>query len=286
MCASSGAASVWSIDHYTVSRCGNCTHSFVSAGLAAGELDGAYEQQYYDAGGGSTRIGYEDYLAKAPLRMRSFAKRLRELEQHTADRGRLLDFGCAVGLFVKVAVDAGWDAIGYERSAWAAEYGRQHFGITIESGRDGQCPTYARSFDMVTMWDVLEHLEDPRGVLRSVAGWMKPGGVLALNTIDSASLGARLAGEHWRHISPPHHLQYFTRGSLTRLLRDCGFQVITRQSQGVMWSADRRRGQLLSWQSLIEEMVTHWRFRRAADALHLLDEIDIVAVFDPSVLTT
>ena len=280
VCNAPGATSVWTIASYTVSRCQRCTHLFVSAGMAPDELDHAYEREYYDAGGSPTRTGYEDYLANAPLRMQGFAKRLRELESLTGGQGCLLDFGCAVGLFVKVAVDAGWDAIGYERSTWAAAYGRQHFGITIESGQGGQFPGFDRSFDLVTMWDVLEHLEDPRGVVQSVAGWLKPGGVLALNTVDSGSLGARLAGQHWRHLAPPHHLQYFTRASLTELLRGAGFRVIARQSQGVMWSADRRRGQLRGWRATLDEVAAHWRTRTVADALHLLDEIDIVAVLD------
>jgi len=251
---------------------------FVSSGLSPGELDKAYEHDYYDAGGSPARKGYEDYLANASLRTRGFARRLSELEQHTNHRGRLLDFGCAFGLFLKVAVDAGWEAIGYERSAWAADYGRRHYGVTIQSG-DGDREAFDPcSFDIVTMWDVLEHLEDPRAVVRSVASWLKPGGVLALNTIDNGSVGARLAGEHWRHIAPPHHLQYFTRASLTGLLRDNGFRVISRRSQGVMWGADRRRINLTGWRGVSEELVTHWRSRTLADVLHLLDEIDVVAV--------
>lgn len=276
-CSSTALTQTWTLGDYGLSRCDSCTHLFVSSGLIPGALDQAYEQGYYAAGASAARSGYEDYLAKAPQRLHGFAQRLRELERFALHRGRLLDFGCAVGLFVKAAADAGWDATGLERSAWAADYGRRHYGVKIVSGSDADCAGFDQGFDMVTMWDVLEHLEDPRGVLGRVARWLKPGGVLALNTVDSGSRGARLAGEHWRHLAPPHHLQYFTRDSLLRLLRACGFQLLAVHGQGVMWGADRRREHLAGLRAVGEEAVTHWRARQLADALHLLDEIEIVA---------
>lgn len=276
VCGGQDLMPAWTIAGYALSRCTGCTHLFVSAGLAPGVLDQAYERDYYAAGG--ARTGYADYLAKAPQRLRGFAQRLHELERYTHGRGRLLDFGCAVGLFVRVAAEAGWDAVGLERSAWAADYGRRQYGLRILDGSEPECAGFDQHFDLVTMWDVLEHLEDPRGVLEQVAHWLKPGGVLALNTVDSASRGARLAGEHWRHLAPPHHLQYFTRQSLLQLLRASGFRLLAVHGQGVLWGADRRREHLDGLRAVGEEVATHWRARPLADALHLLDEIEIVAL--------
>lgn len=278
VCGGPDLTTTWALGRYRLGRCGTCSHAFVLSGFSSEELNRAYESDYYTSSEGIERSGYVDYLAKAPQRLRGFEQRLHQLERFTPGRGRLLDFGCAVGLFVKVASEAGWEAIGLERSAWAADYGRRQFGLTIVAGSDAECAGFEGSFDMVTMWDVLEHLEDPRGVLRQVARWLRPGGVIALNTVDSASLGARLAREHWRHLAPPHHLQYFTRNSLQHLLRDSGFQLLNVHSQGVLWGADRRREQLGAWRALSEWMATHWRARRLANALHLLDEIEIIAV--------
>lgn len=277
VCGGNDLAPSWTVNGYGLSRCARCTHLFVATGVAPGALDDAYERDYY-IGDGSTRTGYEDYLANAPQRMRGFVQRLRELERYTAGRGRLLDFGCAVGLFVKVAADAGWDAIGLERSAWAADYGRKHFGLTIVSGNGDEGAAFTGQFDMVTMWDVLEHLENPRGVVGRAAEWVRPGGILALNTVDSAAFGARIAGVHWRHLAPPHHLQFFTRESLMHLLQACGFRLLSVHSRGVMWGADRRRKQLDSLRAFSEAVATHWHVRSLANALHLLDEVDIVAV--------
>ena len=278
VCGSAALVASWTIGAYGLARCERCTHIFVSTGLVSGDLNDSYERDYYLSGGSEMRAGYENYLANAEQRIRGFKQRLDELERHIGSRGKALDFGCAVGLFVKVAADAGWDAVGVERSVWAADYGRRHYGLNIVSGNEVECENFNQRFELITMWDVLEHLEEPRAVLEQAARWLKPGGVLALNTVDSASLGARLAGAHWRHLAPPHHLQYFTRQSLMHLLTAAGFRVLEVRGRGVMWKADRRSEHLGGLRALSEAAATHWRTRPIADALHLLDEIDIVAV--------
>ena len=176
VCGSAALVPSWKIGAYCLSRCERCTHLFVSTGLVSGELNESYERDYYVSGGSETRAGYENYLANAEQRLRGFKQSLHELERHIGSRGRALDFGCAVGLFVKVAADAGWDAVGVERSVWAAEYGRKHYGLNIVSGSEIECVNYNHQFDLITMWDVLEHLEEPRSVLEQAARWLKPGG--------------------------------------------------------------------------------------------------------------
>jgi SAM-dependent methyltransferase len=279
VCRSDCLRLVFELEGYEISRCGACTHLFVSAGLTAGDLDSAYDRDYFQAQQVGRTKGYEDYLRNTNDRLRGFAQRLAFIEQHAGGRrGRLLDYGCAVGLFVKVARDAGWNAKGYERSEWAARYGRDTFGLDIRQGdgRDGL--PFEDPFDVVTLWDVLEHLEQPRRVLDHVAGLLAPHGLLALNTVNSSSVAARMAGKRWRHLRPPHHLQYFSRGSLRRLLEDCGFTLLTLQNQGVMIGDDRNRIDMHPAIRAIEALSTHRRVKRLATALDLLDEVEVLAI--------
>lgn len=280
ICSGTRLNQAWRVEHYTLAHCEACRHLFVAAGLDVEALKTAYEENYYTAGR-TGDIGYRDYLADSAKRLCGFAQRLQVIERNVPRRGRLLDFGCAVGFFVKVAVDAGWDAVGFETSSWAAAYGRDNFGLTIMSDADGQCPSFGEPFDVITLWDVLEHLSEPREVIASLTSRLKPGGLLALNTVDSSSYGARRAGPHWRHIVPPVHLQYFTRSSLARLLGDSGFRILSMKSQGVMLTADRRRLTLPRILGAVEELATHWRTRPLAHALHLLDEVDVLATYSP-----
>ena len=177
---------------------------------------------------------------------------------------------------VKAAQDCGWEAIGYERSQWAAHYGREHLGVQIVAG-DGQFQFEPRSFDLITMWAVVEHLEHPREVIGFASRWLKPDGWLAVNTVDGGSWGARLAGHQWRHLGPPRHLQYFTRRSLRYLLEEQGFQIRRPRGNGVFLEARTRQRALGPVGAFIEMGVTHWRVRRFADLLNLKDEVEMLA---------
>lgn len=259
-------------------RCSECTHLWVEGASAD---DAQYDSAYYapeshDAG---LHTGYDDYLRNLDRRIGGFRGRMAQLEKITGSGGRLLDFGCAVGACVKAAKDRGWDAIGCERSTWAAEYGRRTLGVDIVVGDIGDTTIFqSGSFDVVTLWDVLEHLDRPREVIASIARLLRPGGFVALNTVNSSSIGARVAGRQWRHLAPPYHLPYFTPASLKRLLADAGFETVRREVNGVMFGSGRETRRLPGPLRIIEDAVTHWRSRPIATMLNLLDEIDITAV--------
>jgi len=170
---------------------------YVAERIADEVLETAYGAEYFTAtedAGPQESNGYANYLTKSQARQEQFRERLRLVSRFAGKPGRLLDYGCAVGLFVKVAKEAGWCAQGYERSPWAANYGRTQLGLDITEADGTLDPFGSNAFDVVTLWDVLEHLQNPREVLRMVANWISPGGLLALNTVNSSSLGARVAG--------------------------------------------------------------------------------------------
>lgn len=102
-----------------------------------------------------------------------------------------------------------------------------------------------------------------------------PRGLLCLNTINLASLGAKLAGKKWRRIASPHHLQYFTKKSLRKLLSDYGFRIISQQDDGICFSAGAN---VVGLKGKINSFLRYWRIRGLVSKLNLLDEITIFAV--------
>jgi dolichol-phosphate mannosyltransferase len=156
-------------------------------------------------------------------RFRTFSGTLERLEAHTRP-GKLLDVGCYMGLFLDVARARGWETHGVEPSAWAALRAREK-GHQIINAPLRKAALPAESFDMVTLWDVIEHLHDPLGQLREMYRLLKPGGIFALSTMDAGCLFAKLAGRHWPWFMRMH-LYYFTRGTLTRMLQAAGFEVL------------------------------------------------------------
>jgi len=176
--------------------------------------------------GAELRRAYEGvvdplYMAERDNRILTFRKVARALGPA---RGRsLLDVGAYCGYFLEVAREAGWRAEGLELSRWAAararEAGFEVHGVPLrELARGG-----AR-YDVVTMWDVLEHLPDPREEVEAARQLLRPGGELHLSTIDTGSLVARLLGARWPWLMDMH-LVYFDRATVTALLEESGFRV-------------------------------------------------------------
>lgn len=136
---------------------------------------------------------------------------------------RLLDVGAYCGYFLDVARESGYRPEGMEYSHWAADRARE-LGFEIHRTCLTDVAARGARYDVVTMWDVIEHMADPRSELEAVFMMLPPGGRLYLSTIDANSAIARLLGPRWPWLMDMH-LYYFTRRTITALLNDVGFQV-------------------------------------------------------------
>lgn len=160
--------------------------------------------------------------AAAPV-LRAFDRqRLRLLAPLVPPPAFLLDAGAGRGRFVASALAAGYRAHGVEpsrRGALAAEAA----GVPVERASIEAAAVKPGSFDAVTLWHVLEHLDDPGAALRQIAGWLRPGGILLVGVPNLASAQARLSGESWFHFDVPRHRTHFTPAGLDAVLRTNGF---------------------------------------------------------------
>jgi SAM-dependent methyltransferase len=200
--------------HPAIWRCRDCRLLFQSPRPTEAELLAAYG-------------AVEDpvYLAESQNRVLTFRRALRLLGE---PRGRrLLDVGAYVGLFVEVARDAGFEAEGLELSRWAAAEARRR-GLAVRNETVEERARSGARYDVVTLWDVLEHLADPRRDLGHARQLLRPGGRLVLSTLDAGSLVARALGSRWPWLMDMH-LFYFDRRNLTRLLEGQGFRVLARR---------------------------------------------------------
>lgn len=195
-------------------RCRSCDLLFVTPRIAASQMLEGY------ASGPDP-----DYVSQMASRKRTFARALARIDTLAPGKGRLLDIGTAAGAFPEAARSSGWDAVGIEPNRWLANWGRQQYGIPIHSGTIDDAPFAEGTFDVVTMWDVIEHTPDPSHALRRAHALLRPGGLLVVNYPDIGSSIARFMGRRWPFLSSVH-LYYFTRHTIRLILRETGFETL------------------------------------------------------------
>jgi len=152
-------------------------------------------------------------------------KRCRLVRRHKQS-GLLLDVGCATGQFLaEMRRYPDWKVSGVEPNQHAAEFARQAFGLTVHHGDLHSAAFPAGCFDAVTLWDVFEHLHQPRAILVEVRRILKPDGILVLRVPSLDSWDARVFGPYWAGLDSPRHLTAFSKDTLARMLSQAGFRV-------------------------------------------------------------
>jgi SAM-dependent methyltransferase len=168
--------------------------------------------------------------------------------------------------------------LGVEPSRWATSVGTAR-GLPIVNGTIENLPDTVPLFDAVTIWDVIEHLPDPLGDLRRIRPLIRPGGVIAISTMDVEAPVARLLGRHWPWYMQMH-LYYFSRKTLSRLVEQAGYEVIEiRRHRRIVRLAyllsriERRAAWLYRW---LDRTITRLGL---SDRLVAVDLGDIVTLF-------
>lgn len=137
---------------------------------------------------------------------------------------RLLDIGCASGLFLEAMQRyPRWQVEGVELNQTAARASSARLGVPVFAGPFEAAHFPDGSFDAVTMWDVLEHLHDPGAGLREIRRILRPGGALFVRVPNAASYVAQLCGRYWVGYDLPRHMTVFAPKTLLRMLGETGF---------------------------------------------------------------
>ncbi len=139
--------------------------------------------------------------------------------------GSILDVGCGLGLFLSQFQLRGWQTLGTEISPHMVKYARRTYGLEVLTGDLLTLPI-RRTFDVITLNNVLEHLYEPRLTLAKVHRLLKPHGLLAIVVPNIASLSHTVFGRRWYHLQPGRHVYHFSPASLAKLLSLTGFKIL------------------------------------------------------------
>lgn len=207
--------------HPQIVICENCGYVYANPRWSEDELIEAY-----------AAVEDETYVTERIGRVLTFQKHLQHMEKWTGTgNGRsLLDIGAYIGVFVEEAQKSGWDAVGVEPSDWAAAEAQER-GLNVLVGTQDAPELQGKTFDVITMWDVIEHVDSPSTEMAKAYQLLKPGGWLVMHTMDISSLTAKIMGKRWPWFMDMH-LHYFSQKSMAQMLENNGYEVVWSGSQG------------------------------------------------------
>jgi SAM-dependent methyltransferase len=220
-CVVCGGASASTL-YEGILRCAGCGHVFADTRLSDEELFRLYNEEFF------TGAEFSDYASDERYFRKNFELRFKELRKFIdpARHRRLLEIGSAYGFFLDTVRRHFESAEGIDITDAGTLHARERFGLDVVRA-DFLAHDYgARKFDVVCMWDTVEHLREPQRYVEKIAAHTDRGALLAMTTGDVGSLNARLRGRRWRLIHPPTHLHYFSPATVSRMLSAHGFEVV------------------------------------------------------------
>lgn len=225
-CGGPGRSRRYRVDDYDLHRCTRCRSEFLVLRPGGRPHDGHYWDDYkFEA------YGSEESRAEYSRR---YAQIFEEAAKYTSTMQRVLDVGCGIGNFVAWAAAGGLDAEGVEVDRQALEVARSR-GLVVHELDDLASVVEPSSVDVVTLWDVIEHLVDPAAAVRDLVPLLRPGGLVVMETPDVAfplrplAISVRKVAEPIRYSDVLYfadHRTYFSVAGMTHLLEDAGLEFM------------------------------------------------------------
>lgn len=223
----------------TIVKCRRCGLVYADPRVSTKTL----EQGYLDSED-------KDYLVQTESRSINAFMSLAVIRRHVPE-GRLLEIGCSTGFFLNAA-RIWFEPRGLELSRWAADFVRQKLSLDVDSKNIEDAGIPGDHFDVVVMNDVIEHLPSPKKTLAEIFRVLKPGGIVYIVTPEYGSVLSRLQGRFWWALRPGH-VYYFSRVTLSRMLKELGYEIVHMESYG----------RIFSWGYWLSRLTTYPEFVQA-----------------------
>jgi len=211
---------------FKLDECAGCGLLFTNPRPDAASIGRYYESAaYVSHNSGARGVVNQVYKVARYFTVRHKVQLISQL--NGGQPGRLLDYGCGTGHFLAGAKAAGWQVTGLEPNATARADAAARVGQPL--GQPADLPTLpSASFDVVTLWHVLEHVHTLGQTLTELCRVLRPGGQLLIAVPNAASADAQHYGPNWAAYDVPRHLYHFTPAAMRELLTRQGLRI-TRQ---------------------------------------------------------
>jgi 2-polyprenyl-3-methyl-5-hydroxy-6-metoxy-1,4-benzoquinol methylase len=205
----------------SVYQCDECTLAYVDP-FPVNSAD-VYSTAYFD----KSLVAYD---GMRPYRIERFGMERITLIQKYVKSGKLLDVGCGVGWFLEAAKKSGFDIYGQEISKELADFTSEELGIAVFNEA---LDKITHKFDVITMFDLIEHVMDPKELIIQCRGLLNPGGIIVAFTPNYDSLGIQVLKENSSLVCPPAHLTYFTKESVEKLADLTNMSLVHLETKGM-----------------------------------------------------
>lgn len=185
------------------------------------------------------------YLENIDAREVTFSYNLKKILPFVSSRGKLLEVGSYYGVALSVAKEYGYDVYGVEPSSKARQMAKEKFGVNTLAPTLAELEGYESEFDIVTSWDVLEHMVHPMKELALVSDKLQEGGVFAFSTLDFGNWYPKLLGEKWPWMMDMH-IYYFDQKDIKYMLQKSGMELVHTESYCHIITASYFFGKLAS----------------------------------------
>ncbi len=211
---------------FTLVQCNRCGLIYLDPQPTPDELEPYYPEDYEPYVG--TQKQHLGWLRRMDYRY-GIEKRYRAIMRCCTQPGRMLDVGCGPGAFLDGMREHGWEVVGIEPGVQPATYAREELGLEIQNTTFEAAHLEPASLDLVTMWNVLEHLPDPQQALNRIGKALRPGGLLVFAIPSVESYDLKSFKKYWAGYDLPRHLFVFPPAVLGEMVKAAGFDVLKRR---------------------------------------------------------
>jgi 2-polyprenyl-3-methyl-5-hydroxy-6-metoxy-1,4-benzoquinol methylase len=208
--------------------------------LSDAEITELYSEQYYKSWGIS---GESENESSKQMKIATFLLRLETIKNYIT-KGKVLDIGCATGFFLEAAQSSGFEPYGIELSEYSSSIAKKKFGNdSVFNGKLEDCRFADGMFNVISMFDLIEHVRVPRETLAHAGKLLDKNGIIIITTPDCKSTSNKRMGKKWTHYKK-EHFYYFDLESLKYIARQCNMNIIYHESSKKALNIDYLHTQL------------------------------------------